>query len=71
MQKQEIMDVLEGKLRDFIDKNNKIIDSYGELRSELMYLKDKISGLEEEKIQLRQRVDTIIEKIEIHLRNSG
>ncbi len=65
------MDVLEGKLRDFIDKNNKIIDSYGELRSELMYLKDKISGLEEEKIQLRQRVDTIIEKIEIHLRNSG
>lgn len=65
------MDVLESKLKDFIDKNNKIIDNYEELKSEVISLRDKIKGIEEERYNLRQKIETIIEKVEIYLRNSG
>ena len=65
------MDVLESKLKDFIDKNNKIIDNYEELKSEVISLRDKIKGIEDERYNLRQKIDTIIEKVEIYLRNSG
>ena len=65
------MDVLESKLRDFIDKNNKIIDNYEELKSEVGSLRDKMKGIEEERYNLRQKVETIIEKVEVYLRNSG
>ncbi|MGI9553993.1 MAG: hypothetical protein ACR2NC_03625 [Thermodesulfobacteriota bacterium] len=65
------MDVLESKLKDFIDKNNKIIDNYEELKSEVLSLRDKMKGIEEERYNLRQKIETIIEKVEIYLRNSG
>jgi len=65
------MDVLESKLKDFIDKNNKIIDNYEELKSEVISLRDQIKGIEEERYNLRQKIETIIEKVEIYLRNSG
>ena len=65
------MDVLESKLKDFIDKNNKIIDNYEELKSEVISLRDKMKGIEEERYNLRQKIETIIEKVEIYLRNSG
>ena len=65
------MDVLESKLKDFIDKNNKIIDNYEELKSEVISLRDKIKGIEDERYNLREKIDTIIEKVEIYLRNSG
>ena len=64
------MDVLESKLKDYIDKNNKIIDNYEELKSEVLSLRDKMKKIEDERYNLRQKVDTIIEKVEIYLRNS-
>ena len=64
------MDVLESKLKDYIDKNNKIIDNYEELKSEVLSLRDKMKLIEDERYNLRQKVDTIIEKVEIYLRNS-
>ena len=64
------MDVLESKLKDYIDKNNKIIDNYEELKSEVLSLRDKMKQIEDERFNLRQKVDTIIEKVEIYLRNS-
>ena len=64
------MDVLESKLKDYIDKNNKIIDNYEELKSEVFSLRDKMKQIEDERYNLRQKVDTIIEKVEIYLRNS-
>ena len=64
------MDVLESKLKDYIDKNNKIIDNYEELKSEVLSLRDKMKQIEDERYNLRQKVDTIIEKVEIYLRNS-
>ena len=65
------MDVLESKLKDFIDKNNKIIDNYEELKSEVISLRDKMKGIEEDRYNLRQKIETIIEKVEMYLRNSG
>ena len=64
------MDVLESKLKDYIDKNNKIIDNYEELKSEVLSLRDKMKKIEDERYNLRQKIDTIIEKVEIYLRNS-
>ena len=65
------MDLLESKLKDYIDKNNKFIEDYEELRSEVISLKDKMNGIEDERYNLRKKIETIIEKVEIYLRNSG
>ena len=64
-------DLLESKLKDYIDKNNKFIEDYEELRSEVISLKDKMNGIEDERYNLRKKIETIIEKVEIYLRNSG
>jgi len=65
------MDLLESKLKDYIDKNNKFIEDYEELRSEVISLRDKMNGIEDERYNLRKKIETIIEKVEIYLRNSG
>ena len=65
------MDHLESKLKDYIDKNNKFIEDYEELRSEVISLRDKMNGIEDERYNLRKKIETIIEKVEIYLRNSG
>ncbi len=65
------MDVLESKLKDYIVKNNKFIEDYEELRSEVISLKDKMNSIEDERYNLKKKIETIIEKVEIYLRNSG
>ena len=65
------MDLLESKLKDYIDKNNKFIEDYEELRSEVISLRDKMNVIEDERYNLKKKIETIIEKVEIYLRNSG
>jgi len=65
------MDLLESKLKDYIVKNNKFIEDYEELRSEVISLRDKMNSIEDERYNLREKIETIIEKVEIYLKNSG
>ena len=65
------MDLLESKLKDYIVKNNKFIEDYEELRSEVISLRDKMNSIEDERYNLRKKIETIIDKVEIYLRNSG
>jgi predicted nuclease with TOPRIM domain len=65
------MDLLESKLKDYIVKNNKFIEDYEELRSEVISLRDKMNSIEDERYNLRKKVETIIDKVEIYLKNSG
>ena len=59
------------KLDSSSSKNNKFIEDYEELRSEVISLRDKMNGIEDERYNLRKKIETIIEKVEIYLRNSG
>lgn len=65
------MDLLESKLKDYIDKNNKFIEDYEELKSEVISLRNKMNSIEDERYNLKKKIETIIEKVEIYLRNSG
>lgn len=65
------MDLLESKLKDYIVKNNKFIEDYEELKSEVISLRDKMNSIEDERYNLRKKIETIVEKVEIYLKNSG
>ncbi len=63
----ESLEILERKIREFADKNALITEERSRLVEEVEILKKTVRTLEEEKQQLKTRVDNIISVIEQHL----
>ena len=63
----ESLEILERKIREFVDKNAKAAEEHDRLLEENKVLREKIASLETEKERLGTRVDDMIQIIEQHL----
>lgn len=63
----ESLEILERKIREFVDKNAKTAEEHNGLLEEIKVLRENVASLEAEKERLRTRVDHMIQTIEQHL----
>ncbi len=63
----ESLEILERKIREFVDENAKTTEEHNRLLEEIKMLRGNVASLEAEKERLRTRVDTMIRTIEQHL----
>lgn len=63
----ESLEILERKIREFVDKNAKTAEEQNRLLEEIKVLRENVSSLEAEKERLGTRVDNMIRVIEQHL----
>ncbi len=63
----ESLEILERKIREFVDKNAKTAEEHNRLLEEIRVLKENVASLEAEKEGLRTRVNNMIQTIEQHL----
>ncbi|NIQ16786.1 MAG: hypothetical protein GTO02_21090 [Candidatus Dadabacteria bacterium] len=65
----ESMQVLESKLRDYIEKNDKLFNDYSVLMKEVQTLRQNVTKLESEKEEIKKQINNVIEKVELYLNN--
>ena len=65
----ESMQVLESKLRDYIEKNDKLFNDYSALMKEVQTLRQSVTKLESEKEEIKKQINGVIEKVEMYLNN--
>ncbi len=63
----ESLEILERKIREFVDKNARIAEEHNRLLEEIKVLRENAISLEAEREHLRTRVDNMIRIIEQHL----
>ncbi len=63
----ESLEILERKIREFVDKNARVAEEHNRLLEEIKVLRENAASLEAEKERLRTRVDNMIRIIEQHL----
>lgn len=63
----ESLEILERKIREFVDKNAKAAEEHSRLLEEIKALRESVASLEAEKERLGTRVDNMIRIIERHL----
>ncbi len=63
----ESLEILERKIREFVDKNAKAAEEHNRLLEEIKVLRENAASIEAEKERLRTRVDNMIRIIEQHL----
>ena len=63
----ESLEILERKIREFVDKNARAAEEHNRLLEEIKVLRENAASLEAEKERLRTRVDNMIRIIEQHL----
>ena len=63
----ESLEILERRIREYVDKNAKTAEQNRSLAEEVRVLREKVAALESEKESLRTRVDGMIGTIEQHL----
>ncbi|NIP31971.1 MAG: hypothetical protein GTN59_15965 [Candidatus Dadabacteria bacterium] len=63
------MQVLESKLRDYIEKNDKLFNDYSVLMKEVQTLRQNVTKLESEKEEIKKQINNVIEKVELYLNN--
>ena len=63
----ESLEILERKIREFVDKNAETTEEHNRLLEEIKMLRGNVASLEAEKERLRTRVDNMIRSIEQHL----
>ena len=63
----ESLEILERKIREFVDKNAKAAEEHNRLLEEIKVLRENVASLEAEKESLGTRVDNMIRIIEQHL----
>lgn len=66
----ETMDILEGKIKEALSKKTKLEVEHKNLMEEVSKLKDSITKLEKERDDMKSRLDSVIEKVEIYLSRS-
>ena len=63
----ESLEILERKIREFVDKNARTAEEHNRLLEEIKVLRGNVASLEAEKEHLRTRIDNMIRIIEQHL----
>ena len=63
----ESLEILERKIREFVDKNARTAEEHNSLLEEVRVLRGNVASLEAEKERLKTRVDNMIRTIEQHL----
>ncbi len=63
----ESLEILERKIREFVDKNARTAEEHNRLLEEIKVLRGNVASLEAEKEHLRTRIDSMIRIIEQHL----
>ena len=63
----ESLEILERKIREYVDRNARTAEEHNRLLEEIKVLRENVASLEAEKQRLRTRVDNMIQIIEQHL----
>ena len=66
----ETMDILEGKIKEALSKKTKLEVEHKNLIEEVSKLRDSIKKLEKERDDMKSKLDSVIEKVEIYLSRS-
>lgn len=66
----ETMDILEGKIKEALSKKTKLEVEHKNLMEEVSKLRDSIKKLEKERDDMKSKLDSVIEKVEIYLSRS-
>ncbi len=66
----ETMDILEGKIKEALSRKTKLEVEHKNLMEEVVSLRDSVRKLERERDEIKQKLDRVIEKVEIYLSRS-
>lgn len=66
----ETMDILEGKIKEALSRKTKLEVEHKNLLEEVSKLRDSVKKLEKERDEIKQKLDRVIEKVEIYLSRS-
>lgn len=64
------MDILEGKIKEALSRKTKLEVEHKNLMEEVSKLRDSIKKLETERDDMKSKLDSVIEKVEIYLSRS-
>ena len=65
----ESLEFFESKLKDYIERNDKLFNDYNELMKQVQALRQNVSKLESEKEDIKKQINNVIEKVELYLNN--
>jgi hypothetical protein len=66
----ETIDILESKIKEALSKKASLETEHQILMEEVVVLRDSLRRLEAERLEVKSKVDQIIEKIELYLSRS-
>ena len=66
----ETMDILENKIKEALSKKTKLEADHRYLSDEVLKLRESIEKLEKERDDMKLKLDSVIEKVEIYLSRS-
>lgn len=66
----ETMDILEGKIKEALSRKTKLEIEHKNLVEEVTKLRESVKRLEKERDDIKQKLDRVIEKVEIYLSRS-
>ena len=66
----ETMDILEGKIKEALSRKIKLEIEHKNLMEEVTKLRESVKKLEMERDDIKQKLDRVIEKVEIYLSRS-
>ena len=66
----ETMDILEGKIKEALSRKTKLEVEHKNLMEEVVNLRESVKKLENERDEIKQKLDGVIEKVEIYLSRS-
>lgn len=66
----ETMDILEGKIKEALSRKTKLEVEHKNLMEEVVSLRESVKKLEKERDEIKQKLDRVIEKVEIYLSRS-
>ena len=66
----ETMDILEGKIKEALSRKTKLEVEHKNLMEEVVNLRESVKKLETERDEIKQKLDRVIEKVEIYLSRS-
>jgi FtsZ-binding cell division protein ZapB len=66
----ETMDILEGKIKEALSRKTKLEIEHKNLMEEVTKLRESVKKLEMERDDIKQKLDRVIEKVEIYLSRS-
>jgi len=66
----ETMDILEGKIKEALSRKTKLEADHKNLLDEVTKLRESVSKLERERDDIKEKLNNVIEKVEVYLSRS-